>query len=116
MNSINITEGWKNPKYLDYNNTFNIIEETLNAFRDYEINNSVLPIKFIDDTKNQEFIFYQLVKEGIALESYRFSLYSVDVIVYLNMLMEESIDSNDLLEVLQSLFTDTKTRLDFVEN
>ncbi|RIA88692.1 hypothetical protein C1645_739199 [Glomus cerebriforme] len=115
MNSIkNFTnvEEWKNPKYLDYDNTFNIIEETLIAFRDYNTNFSIN----IDEIKKQEFIFYQLVKEEIALESYRFSLYAADVIVYINMLMEESIKSIDLLEVLQSLLSDAKIRLDFVEN
>ncbi|CAB4425590.1 unnamed protein product [Rhizophagus irregularis] len=119
MNSINVinVEEWKNSKYLDYNNTFNIIKDILNAFHDYEMNNvNILPIKFINDIKNQEFIFYQLIKEDIALESYRFSLYSDDVIIYIDMLMKESIELNDLLEVLKSLFEDTKIRLNFMED
>ncbi|PKC12832.1 hypothetical protein RhiirA5_496643 [Rhizophagus irregularis] len=101
MNSINVinVEEWKNSKYLDYNNTFNIIKDILNAFHDYEMNNvNILPIKFINDIKNIEFIFYQLIKEDIALESYRFSLYADDVIIYIDMLMKESIELNDLLE------------------
>ncbi|RGB38214.1 hypothetical protein C1646_755943 [Rhizophagus diaphanus] len=119
MNSINVinVEEWKNSKYLDYNNTFNIIKDILNAFHDYEMNNvNILPIKFINDIKNQEFIFYQLIKEDIALESYRFSLYADDVIIYIDMLMKESIELNDLLEVLKSLFEDTKIRLNFMED
>jgi hypothetical protein len=116
MNSINVEE-WKNSKYLDYNNTFNIIEDILNAFHNYEMNNTtILPIKFINDIKNQEFLFYQLIKEEIALESYRFSLYAEDVIIYINMLMKESIELNDLLDTLKSLFEDSNIRLNFMKN
>src|SRR5437868_4384020 len=116
MDFIDI-EGWKNPKYLDIS-AFNTIEETLVTFHEINdfMNDSILPVKYIDDIKNQEFNFYKLVKEGIALESYKFSSYAADVIVYLNMLMEESIESNHLMELLQSLFTDAITRLSSTEN